>query len=397
MRTTEDLLRAALHARADRTTYEPTRIEDVATRARFEQRRQVRGRALAAAAAIAAVAIPVGVVLGTGPDGSPEPAGPVEPVTARIDTVSDLEQGAPPAIDHVDDTTYVFASGERVELPVDDGAVLDAAPYGGGVLVASAELGTGTRAPGLTWVDRDGTVRWTRCGSGELVTSREGTVTAYAYIDGGDCSRWIGPVLAWGPATGVGVDKDIVTANGQRIEPVGVTDDHALYNVLDARTNMEEAVALSTDLGPPQQVPGLLRAFAYDAATGLVAGCPADGRCLVVDAEEGSPRLTLDDNEVPRAFSPDGRRIVTEVLGSDAPTNLTVRDVATGEVLLRMTGTPSMVPLSSALAWEDDEHLLFSRVDSSGEALVRLGVDGSLELATTVEEPTLGGYLLPGS
>lgn len=399
MSTTEDLLREALHARADRTTYEPTSVADVATRARFEQRRQTRGRVLVAAAAAAAVALPVGLVLGTGPDSSPEPAGPTEPVTVRIDSLTDLEQGAPPAIDHVDGSTYVFASGERLELSVEPGVVLDAAPYRGGALVSGAgDPEVASLAAGLTWFDRDGTERWTRCGSPELTVSVDGNLSAHAYIDGGDCSQWTGPVLAWGPASDDAPDKDIVTPNGERVEPVAVTEDHVLYNTTATVGRQRQAVMLTTELGPPEQVPGLANALTYDEPSGLVGGCPVDGRCGLFDVADGTAALTLDDREVPRAFSPDGRHLLTTTIADGHPGILTVRDVETGDPVVRMDGgEDTYLAIDTALAWEDDEHLLFGRVDRTGQALVRLGLDGSLELATPLEEPTLGGYLLPGS
>jgi hypothetical protein len=405
MTTTEDLLREALHARADRTTYDPTPVADVASRARFEQRRQRRSRALVAAAAVAAVALPVGIVLGTGPDSAPEPAGPVEEsVTVRIDSLADLEQGAPPAIDHVEDTTYVFASGERLDLPVADGSVIDAAPYQGSVLFATSEPGVGSVAPTLTLLDRDGTVRWERCGSGDLAVSADRTSSGFAWL-AGDCDQsWSRPRIEWGPAHADGpvLDGPLVEGSlepGQRLQPVEVADDRMLYNVSDPTNSQRPHVELALGRTGRSPVPGLFEAYAYDASAGLVAGCSRDdGRCRLVDHYDGAPQLTLPEDEYPLAFSPDGRHLVTTQGGREAPPGvLLVRDVESGDLVVRMDGSNAFLATDSALAWEDDEHLLFGRVDREGEALVRLGLDGSLELATRVEEPTLGGYLLPGS
>lgn len=399
--TTEELLRASLHACADRTTFEPTSLLEVAARARRLRRQRARNVVLATAAAVAVTAVPVGIVLTSDdPRPSPAPAAPSGPPTVTIGSLSELPTGAPPAVDHVLGETYVFASGEQVEMDVEPGSVRDAAPYHGGILVtantpATASIGIATQHE----LDRTGSVRATGCGTEELALSPDGALTLFGYLDyPRDCEHWIGPILAWGPAARAGADKDIVTSNGQRLEPVGVTDGRALYNTFDADSGDPLWVTITTELGPPVEVPGLTTASAWDPATSRVAGCRGDGSCVVVDEQDGAVLLTLDTGEEPLSFSPDGRYLATVTGWGETSATVSVRDSQTGDRVVTLAGEEDAYQGDpSAVAWEDDRHLLLSRGDADGEALVRLGVDGSLALATPVAEPTLGGYLLPGA
>lgn len=402
MTTTEETLRQSLRARADRTTYEATSVLDVARRARELRRKRTVTTLLATAATVAAVGVPAAVVMGMddGPDRTPAPAGPASGATVTIGSLSDLPAGAPPAVDYVLDQTYVFATGGRTELDVEPGSVRDAAPYPGGVLVttqtpAASSVGIADHL----WVSRSGELESSGCGGEELALSRDGTLAAHVFLDGGGCGRWVGPVLRWGTTAGAETDyADIVTTNDQRVEPVGVTAERVLYNTFDPQSGDPLRVTTTTDLGPPVEVPGLATASAWDPATGRVAGCSVEGRCVVVDEQDGSVLLTLDAGEEPLSFSPDGRYLATMTGQGDGSTTVTVRDSRTGDRVVTLAGEDDAYHGDdSTVAWEDDRALLLTRVDADGEALVRLGVDGSAELATPVADPTLGGYLLPGA
>jgi hypothetical protein len=399
MTTTEQMLRTSLRARADRAAYEPTSVLEVARRARRLRRRRTAATALAAAAAVAAVGVPTAVVLGSNDsDRAPAPAGPASGTVVDIGSLAELPTGAPPAVDYVLDQSYVPALGAPVELDVDPGSVLDAAPYPGGVLVTTRSPDTGASGiAGHRWFARDGELENSGCGAPELAVSSDGEYAAYSYLGYG-CDRWVGPSLAWHATKGDPGMADIVTANGQRVEPVGVTKDRALYNVLDAGEGDPLFVQTTTDLGPPVQVPGLATASAWDPTTGRVAGCPADGACGVVDEQDGSVLLTLDEGEEPLSFSPDGRYLATVTGQGEWSSSVRVRDSRTGEVEVTLADDEAAVQgASSSVAWEGSRHLLVARVDADGEALVRIGLDGSTALATPVAEPTLGGYLFPGA
>ena len=397
MTTTEEMLRQSLHARADRTALEPTPMLDVVRRARELRRRSARTTLIAAAAAVAAVGVPAGLALGSaGPDRTPSPA----ETTVTIGSLSDLPMGAPPAVDYVLDRTYVFADGKTTELAVDPGSVLDATPYSGGVLVATrSQAADAVGIADQVWFGPGGQVEDRGCGGEELVLSGDGAHAAYAYLDNG-CGRWRSVGLRWGPtAEGRAAPLDIVTANGQSVEPVGVTADRALYNVVDSTGGEPRLRVYTTDeWGPPVEVRGIARASTWDPTAGRVAGCSADGQCVVVDEGDGAVQLTLDPGEKPLSFSPDGRFLATATGADEQSATVTVRDSRTGDIVVTLEGDGAAFQGDDAsVAWEGSTHLLIARVDGDGEALLRLGIDGSAELATPAAEPTLGGYLLPGS
>ena len=117
-----------------------------------------------------------------------------------------------------------------------------------------------------------------------------------------------------------------------------------------------------------------------------------------MDERDGRVRLTLDPGEAPLSFSPDGRYLATVTGQAEASSTVTVRDSRTGDVVVVLAGdNAALQGAQSSVAWEDSGHLLVALVDTDGEALVRLGVDGTTERATAVAEPTIGKYLLPGS
>jgi DNA-directed RNA polymerase specialized sigma24 family protein len=398
MTATEERLRQSLRARADRAAFEPTPVLEVARRAR-ELRRRRRGQVLVAAtAAAAALAVPAGLLLVPDDvDRTPSPAGP----TVTIGSLSDLPTGAPPTADYLLDRTYVFADGRRVELDVDPGSVLDAVPSPGGVLVttpspASSPAGIAAQR----WFGPGGRALSSGCGGEQLALSGNGELAAYVHLEGG-CDSWTQqPTLAWGPTAGAEADRvDIVTPNGERVEPVGVSVDRVLYNVSDPTGGEQPRRVYTTEeLGPPVEVRGITRAAAWDPVSDRVAGCPADGPCVVVTEGDGAVGLTLDPHEEPLSFSPDGRYLATATGQGERSTTVTIRDSRTGDVVVALAGDDaSFQGDASSVAWEDVDHLLVARVDADGEALVRLGVDGSTALATPVTDPSIGGYVLPGA
>lgn len=402
MTTMEDRLRQSLRTRADRTTYEPTPVLDVARRARELRRKRRTTSLLSAAAAVLALGVPTGVVLALddGPGRTPAPAGPAEGPTVRIGRLSTLPAGARPAVDYVIGEVYVFAAGGRTELDVGPGGVRDAAPFPSGVVVT-----TNTNAVGIAdhlYFGRDGELDYSGCGGEEFALSSDGRLAAYVN-PGRGCDSWRRPLLTWGPTadqevSGSLTETEVGTADGQRVEPVGVTADRTLYDVSDPASGEPAGVYVTGESGPPVEVTGIVRATTWDPITERVAGCTADDRCVVVDERDGSVLLALDAGEEALSFSPDGRHLAT-VTGAGAPSaTVRVRDSRTGELVVTLAGDDAAAQGDpAAVAWEDSSHLLLSRVDPDGEALVRLGIDGTLSLATSLHKPTLGGYLLPGA
>ena len=397
MSAPEDLLRRSLHAQAGRTTYQPTSALEVARRARALQRSRTRRTVLVAAAAAAIVAVPAGLLLGS--DGSERPPAPAGP-TVTIGSLSELPTGAPPGVDYLLGRTYVFADGDRVELDVEPGSVQDAAPYPDGVIVTRRSTGDPSGIADHLWFARSGELEYGGCGGDELALSSDGELFAYARTLRG-CDTWgRWPVLQWGDTdTMLGDPVHVGTLNGQRVEPVGVTKDRILYNATETTgSTLPPRVYTIDEVGVPVMVDGIVRAAAWDPTTERVAGCPSEGRCVVVGEADGEVQLTLDAGEEPLSFSPDGRYLATaEGEGEEGRlTTLTVRDSRTGTVVVALTGDEVVVAGQDSVAWEGPAHLLIAHRGADGQGLVRLGVDGSAELATAVGEATVGGYLLPG-
>lgn len=397
MITTESLLRASLRARADRTEYEPTRLIQVAGRVRVLRRRRTGIALLATAAAVAAVAVPVGIVLGRDREQAPQPApAPSTAVTADISSLDELAQGAAPGIDYVDDRTYVAADGSRTDLPVGDARLAAVAPYRGGFLVTAANPAL-PNAADVSWLDGTGT-RWTRCGSDQLAVSEDSRVTGHAtivYGGGKGCETWVGTVLTWGLTDETRDLDEQVTSNGERVDPVAVTDQDMVYNVSDPTTGEPIRVDVTPLMGPPEQVPGLQSAADLDHASGTLVGTDTDGTVVLVDLGTGEVRAELGSSRTPVSFSPDGRYVVTASYEGDGRAPLTVHDAATGaEVLVVPAPEPGgTLPDPWAVAWEDDSHLLVGAMDTTEQAIVRIGLDGTVELATTPAPETLAGFL----
>jgi hypothetical protein len=337
--------------------------------------------------------VPVSLMVGSGDsDRAPAPAGP----TVTIDSLSELPAGAPPAVDYLLDRTYVFSDGGRVELDVDPGSVLDAAPYPGGVVVAA--LSSAPVADHL-WFTRDGELAHGGCGGEEVVLSRDGSLFAYARTVRG-CDSWTrSPVLMWGRTAQMAADPlHVDVLNGQRVEPVGVSTDRLLFNAADSTGRGSPPRVYTIDkAGMPVEVEGIARAAAWDPATSRVAGCPSEGSCVVVDERDGTVQLRLDPGEKPLSFSPDGRYLASVTGQGGRSTTVAIRDSRTGDPVAAVAGAGPAFEGDDSIAWEDSDHVLLAWVDTDGEGLVRLGVDGSAVRATSVTEPTVGGYLLPGS
>jgi hypothetical protein len=392
--TTESLLKQALEARVAAADLPSTPVLEVARNAARLRRRRARNAVVAAVAAAAAIGGPTALAVDwhTGAD---------LPVASRPASddglLSQLPEGSAPAVGYLLGRTYVAADGSRTELDDTVGSVLDVAPYPDGLLVTTPSSSGGPDGiADQVRLGPDGQLEVRGCGGGELAVSGDGELVAHAYLDNG-CGRWNSVVLAWGSTSRAdAVVHDIVTPNGQQVEPIGVTADQVLYNALVPGDGAPEWRAYTTtELGPPVEVGGVARAEDWDPASGRVAGCTTDGRCVVV-GEGGTVQLRLDEGEVPLAFSPDGRYLATRTPEDDATTTVTVRDSVTGDPVARLAGNAA-APSALSAAWEGSGHLLVAQVEGDQQALVRVGVDGTVELATTPTALAEGGYLLSAS
>lgn len=358
----EELLRDGLQREADRTEYEPTPVEQIAWRARQVRRTQWVKRGGVALAATAAVSAPValyGGALVAGPD--PDRGEPDRSLLAA------LPQGGAPAVDWLEGSTYHGRSGYEAPVAVEDVATF--IPYRGGLL-----LTTPTR---VVVLDDTGEVVSDRCGSPSIGQDEAGetAVTGVMYFECSD--TWEAGSLLWTSVTG-SYDEPLATSNGRITEPVAIRGAETFFNFATLGGQPEGAFRLVTELGPPEEIPGIAEAADVTPDGRWLAGVTTDGRDVVADAATGEVRAELTGRPV--AFSRDGTLVAT-VAGE----GLQVHDAATGEVLAETGDRAGTV--TPRVAWESPGQVLVVVEDDGEEAVVRLALDGTVTRATSPAAP----------
>ncbi|MFC4786953.1 hypothetical protein ACT8ZV_20935 [Nocardioides sp. MAHUQ-72] len=383
MTDTERLLSDALHARVDHASYEPTPMADVVGTARALRHRQRRNAGLAAAACVVVLTVPAGLLLshdgGTGP-GPSDHTSSSTPTPART-SLEDLPRGAGPRVAYAVGDTYVASDGSRLRVPVETG-ISAITPYHGGFLVADDRAFEGT--VGLHLLDGTGAEVDGWCSAGSPVVSGDLMQTAWLSLECDSSAGVTSATIHRGISSGMGegeatqtVDPAVDPGADPNVQLVGLSGEDVVY------TSMFGDGAWVTDLQhPPRRVPGLVRASAVDATTGLVGGALSGRVGAVVDPSTGEVTMRVP-GRLPVAFSPDGRYVAT--LGMTSATRgLSIVDVTTGEQVAELADLSGDV---RQVAWEDDTHLVASVRQGPRAALVRTDVTGRLELAT----PALGG------
>lgn len=339
------------------------------------------------ASATVVVALAVGFVAMRGDDPSaPGPAIPATPSASappgRDVALDDLARGAVPAVGYVVDHVYVAPGGRRTALPRDRG-ISAVTPLGERFLVADTRIFEGSI--GLALVDRTGARIDEWCSSGAPVVSVDRRLTAWVsfpclesletgttqvhrartdHPDQGETSQHVGRRA---PITVVGFLGDDLVVDGA----------------------WDEGGYLTDLTSPARPIAGLTWLGSVDEVNGLVAGQRGtDGvRGVVLDPRTGVTRwqgrhLYLGE------FSPDGSLIVGHGRGG-----WSVFD-RTGRADYRLD-LPYRSHLS-AMAWEDERHLLAVVTARAKIAVVRFGPTGAAELATSVRryDPNDPAYVL---
>lgn len=376
----EDLLSDALRERIEH--YEPhsTPMGDVVSTARrIRSRRKVRA-GVATAAAVAVLAAPFVVAAsrssdtGSGPAGSSrEPAHPVR--------LADVAAGPPPTIAWLDGRDYVAGDGTRTRLPFDD--VVRAAPYRGTFLLV--RYGDGQ----VIWLGRDGGARW--CGHGSLAVSQDGASTAFAVSpatpdctsngggeDGGsggsEVTLHLGPA---GPSSAADQTRPMPTQDAALVGILG-------NSVVASPYNEGPPVLLGLD-GTSTTIDQLAQVTGVNARLGLISGRLAGSPTgpltgAVLDPATGSVSWTKPGWQL-RAFSPDGSMVVgVRPGGAGTPLTWGVFDASSGTQRHEFA-TPAGFAFTAAV-WEDDEHLLMDTTQGNTQAIVRVTLDGAIQLAT---------------
>jgi hypothetical protein len=368
---TEETFVRELERRADDVPLRPLDLQDVRTTAHRIRRRRRLAASGAAAAAVAAVLLAPSLGGSPSPD-APDPAPPV-PTTTPDQVVPiglDAPRGDPPRVlyQRVADDVAIDADGEEHALP--DGT-LQVVPYGEGYLaVAQGESPHESFKMHTLRLDADFTV------VEDLGPSLDRVVVA------ADGAR-----AAWTEVTGrttveVAVDdgsavQRVELAAGEEPALVGFTDAGLVVEVRNADAEVLRLVGVTPD--GATELPALLRAM--DASADLVVGTTSyDGRFCGGAVRPGE-ELWEDCPYLVEDLSPDGRLVLGYPdEGTPANARLVVRDAGTGEVLVRYSGGRRAVVVEAA--WEDDQHLLAVVEEAGRQAVLRLGLDGTVERTT---------------
>ena len=386
---TEDQLHEALRGRADSLDAAPLSLADVRTRARTIQRRRTAAAGVGIAAVLALL-VPAGLaVTANAPRGEAPPATRVpsqvpsqvpsvaSPVTVDVDGALPGEAASVPLL--VDGDRLLVTGGEEVALPADYDQI---APYLDGWIAMRNE--EGVRTVDVLGAD----LRVDDSASGDVLTVRDdGERVAFAAYDG---VRWT--VVN---RDALGREQEIWTnltpgPRNARVRTVGfLPGDEVVAAQIDPDDGTESGMIVTrgSDIEP---LDGFLSLVGSSPATGLVAGqteFTGDGSCSAVsDPRSGRAGMLWETCEHQLgAFSPNGSLLVGTSPYFDGLTfpTLSVLDSVTGEPVLDFdvpgAGTRA-VGFTPEVVWEDDSTLLASIVDGDQHRVVRLGLDGSVEI-----------------
>lgn len=378
---TEDQLQDALRGRADSLDAAPLSLADVRTRARTIQRRRIATAGVGIAAALALL-VPAGLaVTAHAPRSEAPPASQVpvvtSPVTVDLGSAPRGEAASVPLL--VNGERRLVTGGEELTLPADYEQI---APYLDGWIAVRNEEGNRT----VDFLGAD--LRVDESTSGDVLTIRnDGERVAFATYDG---VRWT--VIN---SDALGREQEIWTnltpgPREARVRTVGfLPGDEVVAAQTDPGDGTESGM-LVTRGSETEPLDGFLSLVSSSPATGVVAGqteFTGDGSCSAVsDPRSGRSGMLWETCEHQLgAFSPNGSRLVGMSPYFDGLTfpTLSVLDSTTGEPVLDFevpgAGTRA-VGFTPEVVWEDDSTLLASVVDGDQHRVVRLGLDGSVEI-----------------
>jgi hypothetical protein len=403
-------LTTTLQREADRfTAGHPTglALDGVLARAgEIRRGRRMRASVVMAAVVAAAVTIPVGLwTSGTGTPDRPTPIASNGPApTGPTLTLNGLATGAAPA---------AYISGRAVHaggrtIPLGPGGAVDGfAAIDGGYLVARSDpnsadgftvsfIGTDGTRLGVTWPTTMGVFAVSPSGNVGAFVEPDGTVIAVQ--DGG--SRWfeVGKVAATSPgqvSSGNGEYATAVTGENcsGRSELPGCTIYVADTSPVDGYTTVQP------HLTPVHHADGL--SLPLLAADGRIAGqvaAPGQKTCSEIRSAAGAVEWRTCDYR-PLAFAPDGRHLLVGAQNQLGPDHwFAVLDAVTHRVVLALR-TPRN-GFTTSYAWDGSEHLLIGVTVGSHNSVLRLGLDGSRELAlpvTVAPRDYQPAYLMPST
>ena len=305
---------------------------------------------------------------------SPAGAGPGSAPTTRLD-VSDLRTGAPPALAWSERrsgrTVVTGVDGTRTPVP---NTLTELAPMGSGYVIQTA----GARPTTTRWVAADGTPgrREWRTGDG-LAVSPRGTTVVFAGRAGRVWSidQEADRVLTFAPVPIRGLGRAVAVSNNHCKEGEGGNGCVAIVNGARAWYTSSHGIV--------DRMPHLLLASTGRGAwVGGITSVSDTGTCSAM-LRSSSVRWRTCENRF-SDIAPDRRHVLGLPAYGDGfgPQRLDLLATADGAVVRTFAPAPDG---SSATyfdeVWEDAEHVLVVTFQAGKWAVVRLGVDGSMEYA----------------
>jgi hypothetical protein len=328
------------------------------------------------ALAATALALAAGLAPAVPASSAPVPAHPERTAPRTVLDVRDLEQGAPPALAWSERRSgrTVIHGVDGTRTPVPNG-ISELAPMGSGYVIQSISGGAAT----TRWVAADGTPgrREWRTGYGLAVSAEGGAVAfsgkagkVWAIDSDGDRVLSFNPVPITGKGQAVvlfGEDcKEGETSNGCSVYVNGArgwfTSSHG---IVDRAPRMRTT---STGRGP---------------WLGGITSVSDTGTCSVMMTRSWQPRWRTCDNRFAGISTDDAHVLGLPAYGDGfGPTTLDLLSTADGSVVRSF---PADRRGRSATyfeeVWEDADHVLVVTFQAERWAVVRLGLDGSMEYA----------------
>ena len=385
----DDLERALgrqLHDQVDHRHDAPLRLGDIQGRA-GRIRRNRRLAVTAGVAAALAVVVPTAILAGGRLSGSqePDPVRPPGEERAAVHTTLTLDgltRGGDPAIEYFTIDGVVLPDEGLVEQPVSWQALVPSEADGGWLAYGPgrdevrylsedfADLGGSSVGDALAASADRSYVAWTAYGSGRQ------TLRLHATTESGTDDSWDFPARP--PVTPVGV----------------LGDDRVLFETTDQRTG-EVTVRIAEPDGSVSAFADVADAVAVsaDGLVSVMTHSNADGSACfgIVDTAADPTTVVWEtcDHSL-GTFSPDGRYVLAgpAYRSGAGDLSLAVLDARTHREVATFDQPRKGQVTIGQTAWESDDTVLAFVSDGPSQALLRFGVDGTLERATDVVEGT---------
>jgi hypothetical protein len=401
----QDELGRTLHRQADGVSGAPISFEAVrgtAGRIRNRRRAMAAGAVLAVGAAIVA---PTAIMGGLGEDRgnppvvtdpTPTPSGDATATTPEGLTLRGLERGDAPQVPWVEGRTLHVGS-ETVGMPVSermqDVVVLD------DVLVLRGFAPQGSGSDAAVYVvdrDTDEVLHQELSHHTPLVVNAAGTAAAWMSEDGIPRVWQTGAAVPIDyAASGSGSNHKAVALVGERCDADAETVAGAGCSVLFTQESPQTGEVTSWSSPTHGNVDRWGGPFDWliDASGGrdtVYAGFTevGDGHTCsgLSGPHDASVTWRTCDHQL-QQFSPDGSLLLAHEPYFDGvgPGTIAVLDARTQDVLVDRDNHDSHAFIGGAV-WEDEGHVLATVFQEGEWAIVRVGVDGSMELASDIQQ-----------